>query len=352
MSLVRPLKRVALQAFQHAGGFNLVADSEWRKQRLLILCYHGISLDDEHLWNGALYMPPQLLEERLKSLRGMNCHVLPLAEAVERLYSGTLPERSVAITFDDGYQDFVERAQPLLAEYQMPATVYLPTLHCGRGTPLFSVGPSYILWKARGKRVHVDEIRKEPLDLRSAAGREDALAAVHDVARRDMLSHSDRAAVLRRLAEAIGVDYGSMVERKILQIMSPDSATRMAAAGVDIQLHTHRHRTPHDRLKFIDEIETNRRMIEEMTGTYARHFCYPSGAYESDFLPWLAECGVISATTCDPGLASRNTPPLMLPRLVDTCTTSANEFQGWVSGAAWLITPKRSYAHAEPSVVA
>ena len=352
MTLVRPLKRVALQAFQHAGGFDLVADSEWRKQRLLILCYHGISMDDEHLWNGALYMPPRLFEERLKALRAMRCNVLPLREAVERLYSGTLPDRSVAITFDDGYHDFVAQAHPLLSEYGMPATVYLPTLHCGRGTPLFSIGPSYILWKARGKTVQVDEIRQAPLDLRTPAGRDDALAAVHEVARRDKLSHADRAAVMQRLADALGVDYEAMLERRMLQIMSPALATEMSAAGVDVELHTHRHRTPHDRVKFLDEIETNRRLIEELTGKFARHFCYPSGAYEADFLPWLAECGVISATTCDPGLASRNTPPLMLPRLVDTTGTTSSEFQGWLSGAAWLITPKRSYAHAEPPVIA
>ena len=351
MILVRPLKRVALQAFQRSGGFNLVADSDWRRQRLLILCYHGISLDDEHEWNGALYMPPHLLEQRFQALRDTHCNVLPLGEAVERLYSGTLPERSVAITFDDGYHDFVERAQPLLAAYNLPATVYLPTLHAGRGTPLFSVGPAYILWKARGKRVAIPEIRSEPFDLRTSDGRAQALAAVHDVARRDKLSHTDRAGLMGRVAEAVGVDYAAMLERKILQIMSPEMATRMSEAGVDIELHTHRHLTPNDRLKFIDEIETNRRKIEAMTGKYSRHFCYPSGGYESNFLPWLAECGVISATTCDPGLASRSTPPLMLPRLVDTSGTTASEFQGWLSGAAWLITPKRSYAHADPSVV-
>ena len=351
MILVRPLKRVALQAFQRTGGFNFVADSDWRRQRLLILCYHGISLDDEHLWNGALYMPPELLEQRLQALQSAKCNVLPLGEAVERLYSGTLPERSVAITFDDGYEDFVERAYPVLAEYGMPATVYLPTLHAGRGTPLFSVGPGYMLWKARGKRVSVPQVRSEPFDLRTDEGRQEALNAIHDVARRDKLSHSDRGLLMAQVADAIGVDYGAIVERKILQIMAPERAAQMSEAGVDIELHTHRHRTPNDRLKFLDEIETNRQKIEAVTGKYARHFCYPSGAYESNFLPWLAECGVISATTCDPGLASRSTPPLMLPRLVDTCGTTASEFQGWLSGAAWLITPKRSYAHADPSVV-
>ena len=346
----RPLKRVALQAFQRTGGFNLVADSDWRRQRLLILCYHGISLDDEHLWNGALYMPPDLLEQRLRLLQSMRCAVLSLAEGVERLYSGTLPERSVVVTFDDGYHDFVAAAYPLLKKYGIASTVYLPTLHCGDRAPIFSLCASYMLWNKRGLRVAVPAIDPNPWDLRSVNGREAALASVNLVARREKLTHDGQQQLLRMLADRLQVDFDSIVARRLLQIMNPEDATRLASEGVDIQLHTHRHRTPHDRLKFIEEIETNRGRIEELTGTDPRHFCYPSGAYEPEFLPWLAETGVISATTCDPGLASRRTPPLMLPRLIDTCTTSASEFQGWLSGAAWLITPKRSYAHAEHAV--
>jgi peptidoglycan/xylan/chitin deacetylase (PgdA/CDA1 family) len=345
----RPLKRAALQAFQRTGGFDLVADSDWRRQRLLILCYHGISLDDEHLWNGSLYMPPELFEQRLRLLQTARCTVLPLAEGIARLYAGTLPDRSVAVTFDDGYHDFVAAAHPLLKKHGIPATVYLPTLHCGDRAPTFPLCASYMLWKARGNsRVSVPEIQAQPFDLSSAAGRHAALAAVNGMSKSHKLSHPDQQQLLRRLADRLNVDFDAILAKRVLQIMDPADATRLAHEGsVDIQLHTHRHRTPHDRLKFIDEIETNRERIEALTGHDARHFCYPSGAYEPEFLPWLAETRVISATTCDPGLASRRTPPLMLPRLIDTCTTSASEFQGWLSGAAWLITPRRSYAHAE-----
>lgn len=346
---LRPLKRAALQAFQHTGGFDLVADSDWRRQRLLILCYHGISLDDEHLWNGALYMPPQLFEQRLRLLRATRCSVLSLAEGVERLYAGTLPDRSVVVTFDDGYHDFVAAAQPLLKTYGIPATVYLPTLHCGDRAPTFPLCASYMLWKARGtSRVFIPEIQAQPFDLRLAAGRQVALSAINGMSKRNKLSHRDQQQLLRRTAVRLNVDFDAILAKRLLQIMEPSDVARLVHdEGVDIQLHTHRHRTPHDRLKFIEEIETNRERIQALTGDDPRHFCYPSGAYEPEFLPWLAETGVISATTCDPGLASRRTPPLMLPRLIDTCTTSASEFQGWLSGAAWLITPRRSYAHAE-----
>jgi peptidoglycan/xylan/chitin deacetylase (PgdA/CDA1 family) len=343
----RPLKRAALQAFQRTGGFSLVADSDWRRHRLLILCYHGISLDDEHLWNGGLYMPPEMFEQRLQLLQAARCNVLPFSEGVERLYAGTLPQRSVVLTFDDGYHDFVAAAHPLLKKYGMPSTVYLPTLHCGRRAPVFSPAIAYILWKARESRTAVPFIGNEPLDLRSGAERAAAVAAVKAVARRDNLTLDGKQRLLRDLADALQVDFDAILAKRVLQIMDAEDATRLAREGVDIQLHTHRHRTPYDRGSFIEEVETNRTRITELTGLNPLHFCYPSGSYDPAFLPWLAEIGVASAATCDPGLASRRTPPLTLPRVIDTCTTSASEFEGWLSGAAWLITPRRSYARAE-----
>nr|WP_281386058.1 polysaccharide deacetylase family protein [Nocardioides luti] len=39
--------------------------------------------------------------------------------------AGTLPERAVALTFDDGYASVLETAWPLLQERRMPATFYV-----------------------------------------------------------------------------------------------------------------------------------------------------------------------------------------------------------------------------------
>jgi peptidoglycan/xylan/chitin deacetylase (PgdA/CDA1 family) len=154
----------------------------------------------------------------------------------------------------------------------------------------------------------------------------------------------EKNALIESVAQRLGVDYKFIVRRRMLRIMSPDEVSRLSAAGVDFELHTHTHKAPSTHEEFLDEIEINRTRLREMTGKDAQHFCYPGGGYAPEFEPWLREAGVVSATTCDPGLASRATPPLLLPRFIDTYNTSASEFRGWVSGTAELITPRRSHA--------
>ena len=54
-------------------------------------------------------------------------NVIPLAEAIARLQSRTLPTRSLAITFDDGYADNEQIAAPILRKLGLPATFFIAT---------------------------------------------------------------------------------------------------------------------------------------------------------------------------------------------------------------------------------
>ena len=75
----------------------LALNTGWRRCRLLILCYHGISLEDEHECDPRLYMSPELLRKRFEYLKKVRANVLPLGEAIERLYAGDLPPCAVAL---------------------------------------------------------------------------------------------------------------------------------------------------------------------------------------------------------------------------------------------------------------
>jgi peptidoglycan/xylan/chitin deacetylase (PgdA/CDA1 family) len=136
----------------------------------------------------------------------------------------------------------------------------------------------------------------------------------------------------RQIALRFGIDYDAFLTSRMLQIMTPDEAAEVYRSGVDIQLHTHRHRTPANRELFVREIEDNRRQIAAITGQHAIHFCYPSGVYEPVFFPWLRDCGVESATTCVRGFAAPDVDPLLVPRVLDDSNMEPVEFEGVVSG--------------------
>src|SRR5262245_21908917 len=101
--MLKQFKQATLKSAKTAGISTLVQNSRWRRRRLLILAYHGISALDEHEWNHTQYMPPRVLRTRLQQLKDSRCAVLRLDEAIARLQANDLPDRAVAITFDDGF---------------------------------------------------------------------------------------------------------------------------------------------------------------------------------------------------------------------------------------------------------
>jgi len=336
VSFLRSAKQAALGAAKAAGAFGLARGSRWRRERLLILCYHGLSADREHEWRPALFMPPELFERRLAALRRSGLRILTLTEGLERLYEGTLDEPAAAITFDDGFQDYYRFAAPALEKHSLPATVYLATWYVDRAGPVFEVFLSYALWLSVGSaaRLGSEFGFAQPPALATAEQAERAARAIWEFAEREKLSDDERDALAARLCAVLGVDYDGLRRKRALGSMNTREIAALKDAGTDFEMHTHRHRTPPDERLFRREIADNRESVERATGRTPLHFCYPSGVYDASFLPWLEAEGVRSAATCDPGLASRESNPLLLPRFLDGAHVKRIEFEAWLAGMA------------------
>jgi peptidoglycan/xylan/chitin deacetylase (PgdA/CDA1 family) len=347
--MLRKLKLAAVSGASRLGVTQLIGASSWRRQRLLILCYHGISQRDEHLWAPSLYIEQNLLRRRMERLRSLRCHVLPLAESIERLYRSDLPDRSVAVTFDDGWHDFHSLAFPVLKELEIPTTLYLTTYYSAFNRPVFDTMVSYLLWKAQGRKFSLPFIVPEPILL---GGPQTALAlkAIGNHVRKEQLTGRQKDELQVVLAEHLGFDFERMLREKFLHLMTPEEVKLVADGGIDVQLHTHRHRVSFEQDRFNREIEDNRAGIASMTGaatgSAATHFCYPGGNYLPQFEGWLSALGVTSGTTCVTGMCTDKSNRFFLPRLLDSATIQDSEFDAWLSGLAELL-PKRHYAPAE-----
>ena len=245
------------------GGLNArLLNSSWRTRRLLVLCYHGISLDDEHEWS-PLYMPSALFRQRLERIWKMGCTVLPLGPAVAMLYAGTLPPRAVVITFDDGFYDFYAKAWPHLRQFGFPATAYLSTYYSVYNVPVFDPMCSYLLWKGSGRSLHWPELDLGPVILNPASERQ-LCHQIREMCLRKRLGGSDKNELLRALAERLNVDFDDLCARRVLHLMTPAEAREVATEGCDLQLHTHRHRVHRSRERMLQELIDNRNAIERV----------------------------------------------------------------------------------------
>ena len=93
----------------------------------VILTYHSISEGDS-----PLQISPSLFREQMEWLQA-NVRVGRIGEVVSALTDRQpLPERTVVLTFDDGFSDFYSAAAPVLRQLKFPATIFIPTGYCGR----------------------------------------------------------------------------------------------------------------------------------------------------------------------------------------------------------------------------
>lgn len=93
-------------------------------QVIPILSYHSISEKCKTL----LCMSKKAFEQQMKYLQVHKYRVITLKELLGFLqYRNGLPERSVVITFDDGYRSFYKIAFPILKKYGYKAALFVYT---------------------------------------------------------------------------------------------------------------------------------------------------------------------------------------------------------------------------------
>jgi hypothetical protein len=223
--------------------------------------------------------------------------------------------------------------------------VYFSTYYSVHNLPVFDPMCGYLLWKGRGQRLAWPEmqIATTLVDDATAPRLADHLLALASKRRLNALEKNE---MLRDLAGRLAVDFDGICSRRILHLMNPEEAARMAQEGVDFELQCHRHRVPRSKERFRQELDDNHQAIQAATGQSASHFCYPSGFLLPEFPEWLAECGIASATTCEFGLASRTSSRYLLPRLLDTPGVSSDTFTAWLSGLASFL-PRSAVPPAE-----
>lgn len=121
-----PMKKFLFAFFYYVGASRLVA--WWNRKRVVILCYHSVTMLDEYPAEiDKQYLPRRRFETHLDHLHKYY-NVISLQDYLTARREGqTLPQHSVILTFDDGTRNFLTVVVPLLAKRSFKSTNFIVT---------------------------------------------------------------------------------------------------------------------------------------------------------------------------------------------------------------------------------
>jgi peptidoglycan/xylan/chitin deacetylase (PgdA/CDA1 family) len=287
---------------------------------LLVLIFHRVLERKDPLLQGE----PDAHEfaTQLDVIRSV-CRVLPLEEAVDRLRSGSLPQRAVSITFDDGYANNRTIAAPLLKARGIPATVFVATGYLNGGRMFNDTVIESV--RRAGPQLDLRDLGFDRFELPDDAAR---LKAINQVLR--TLKYRPPAERVAR-AEAIAEKVGGQLPDDLM--MTDAQVRELATFGVSVGAHT----VNHPILNSVDEdaarreIADSRRVLQDMTGDAVSLFAYPNGRPKTDYgsvhAAMVREAGFKAAVSTAWGGAGPAVDFFQIPRMLPW-DTSAMMFAG------------------------
>jgi peptidoglycan/xylan/chitin deacetylase (PgdA/CDA1 family) len=276
-----------------------------------ILMYHRI-VDPERLpypLQEGMYVRPSTFRRHLEYL-GRYCHVIQLDELAQRLAAGQpVAERTVAITFDDGWYDNYTNAWPLLKQLGLPATVFVATSYIGTDRIFWTDAAGLIV-----KHLHSQHLlsTSEPQIQSDERIDRKTLLKIKDLYRQ--LGSLPLPTALNRFVEFLGElephhrndlvqNIHSSLETANASVprsfLSWEEVSELSAAGMTIGNHSHSHFLLSDlsTASVAEDIAASYQAFEQHHLPCSQVFCYPAGAYSELTQQVLAERGVSFALT-------------------------------------------------------
>jgi peptidoglycan/xylan/chitin deacetylase (PgdA/CDA1 family) len=266
-------------------------------RRFQVLAYHKVSSDPHPFFEPV---HPLIFEQQMQFLS--RCYrVMPLLEIVERTRRGEVPERAVAITFDDGYRDNYQNAFPILKKYGIPATIFIATGSIDTGVTLWHdrVFDSFrfaTVERASLRHIGCGEVTLVPLEARHRS--------LDSVLRRaKQLYGEERIRFVEEIENALRPD---VPESQHDRMLTWEQIREMHRAGIEFGSHTVSHpvlsRIPTDEI--VKELRDSKLKISEILDVPVLSFAYPNGHasdYNEQVKSLLKETGYTCAVTSEWG---------------------------------------------------
>lgn len=290
----------------------------------------------------APYISTEDLETHLRYIRE-SFNPVRLDALLEMIVAGERPPpRTVALTVDDGYKDFLKVAYPVLRRYDVPATVFVVSKFMRGGFWLWFDRLHYIFDNAPGPDFQVQG-PDGPVRLRLDSTQSRHAAWDEVMTRCLRLTPSARDAYVAACEAASGVQVPASPVGSYAPL-SPADIQEMDSRIVQIGSHTQTHPilSGCSDAEVVAEIAGSKTDIEAAIGRRVISFCYPNGM-SGDFDPRaeraVDEAGYLGAVRAYGGLVFPNANRLALPRM--SAYRGFNSMRNELNGVRHLFAGSR-----------
>jgi peptidoglycan/xylan/chitin deacetylase (PgdA/CDA1 family) len=285
---------------------------------LTVLTYHRVGHrgDEGDLNREVIEVEPAELENQIEVLE-KHCTIISLADVRRFRDGGRVPPNPVLLTFDDGYADNHRLALPILRRAGVKATFFIPTAYPDAGRLFWWDKIALLFHRTVAETVELTYPERQTLYPRRdpAVATERVCAAVKrtlDVSMSRVWEDLERA-----LGCAISPAEESATARRT--IMGWSEIRALAAAGMDVQSHSHRHivlntLSPADAER---DLRRSASILREAVDQPVHSVAYPVGYELSGALRRAPESAAFDlGFTNDTGLCTmRGFDPFNVPRL-------------------------------------
>lgn len=278
----------------------------------VVLTFHRVLPDRfrvRSLSPAGMFVSDVTFESLVRHLSA-NHQIIPLAgHAAENIACAGIP---VAITFDDGWQDNADFAQPILSRFSAKATIFICPEMMGQDLPFW---PEQVIASFRAATLlgRESEFRKavsEATPLSQDANIAGIISALKQLP-------SNQLATLVRKLKRIYLLHVQGESERIDSTMSWETARKLADSGVAFGSHTLNHKilTGVTAEEAYEEIATSRDRVAWQMGAPCTAFAYPNGDWSPDVRTIAASSGYTMAFANSAGVWSSETDVFAIPRV-------------------------------------
>jgi peptidoglycan/xylan/chitin deacetylase (PgdA/CDA1 family) len=284
---------------------------------ITVIGYHRVVSDIKQAEENSIFglvVSAETFREHCRILKE-NYDVISLEDTSWFLQNNSNPSRPKAvITFDDGYLDNYEVAYPILREFDLPATIFLPTSLIGTDEILAHDKAFWLSKVALERKLPLEKIlaetKLEKTVINSLTKAKDALTLSDAIV---YLPSPERDRIIDGLEKALEItQYPAEY-----QLMNWEMAREMEQNRISFGVHSATHpvlplESDHT---FETEIFESKQVLERELKTEAVSFAYPNGKYNARVLAQIVNAGYKIGVTTEKRVNKSGDDLLVLGRI-------------------------------------